>query len=154
MSNMLRCSRLVAAAAVTFVIALTACGVPQTSLSYGVNELQYTSAVLEEEAAQIGQFLFETSGVNIGAPASVRLDKNGIRVQTGSGARQWHFTYSFQIAVQGQVGEMARLEADIRAWRAGLLEQVFESETREIKRIVQMSICESPFEGCAQVSEP
>ena len=70
-------------------------------LDYGGNEFFYTSALLDDEAAEIGDFIFENSGSDLLGSLSLQADKNGVRVRTGSGARQWHFTYIFRFVLDG-----------------------------------------------------
>ena len=48
-------------------------------LDYGGNEFFYTSALLDDEAAEIGDFIFENSGSDLLGSLSLQADKNGVR---------------------------------------------------------------------------
>lgn len=117
-------------------------------LEYGGNEFFYTSALLDDEASDIADFIFERSGSDVLGSVSLQADKNGVRVQKGSGARQWHFTYIFRFVVNGAQRGDAETATSLEQLSAGLFENVLGEETREIKRITEMYVCQKKFEEC------
>ncbi len=143
---------LVVAVLTAVVIVAAGCGPGQgRRLDYSGNEFFYTSALLDDEAKEIGDFIFERRGSDLLGSVSLQADKNGVRVQTGSGARQWHFTYIFRFvlddAQRGGSENAGRLERLTR----GLFENVLGEETREIKRITEMYVCQKKFAECVLV---
>ena len=133
----------------TILVVATGCGAGHGErLEYGGNEFFYTSALLEDEATEISGFIFERSGTDLLGSVSLQADKNGRRVQTGSGARQWHFTYIFRFVVDGAQRGDAETATSLAQLSAGLFENVLGEETREIKRITEMYVCQKKFEEC------
>ena len=117
-------------------------------LDYGGNEFFYTSALLDDEAAEIGDFIFENSGSDLLGNLSLQADKNGVRVRTGSGARQWHFTYIFRFVLDGAQSGGSETSNSLEQLTNGLFENVLGEETREIKRITEMYVCQKKFAEC------
>ena len=120
-------------------------------LEYGGNEVFYTSALLDDEAKEIADFIFERSGSDLLGSVSLQADKNGRRVQKGSGARQWHFTYILRFVLDGAQRGDAETANSLEQLTAGLFENVLGEETREIKRITEMYVCQKKFEECSLV---
>ena len=117
-------------------------------LEYGGSEFFYTSALLDDEAKEIGDFIFEGGGNDLPGSISLQADKNGVRVQTGSGARQWHFTYIFRFVLDGAQSVGSETSNSLEQLTNGLFENVLGEETREIKRITEMYVCQKKFAEC------
>ena len=140
---------LVIAVLTAVVIVAAGCGPGHGKrLDYSGNEFFYTSALLDDEAKEIGDFIFERSGSNLLGSVSLQADKNGVRVQTGSGARQWHFTYKFHFVLDDAQSGGSVTANSLEQLTNGLFENVLGEETREIKRITEMYVCQKKFAEC------
>jgi hypothetical protein len=127
-------------------LVIAACGNPRTIRS-GENEMTYTSAILEEEANEIADLIFSDE-VDLGNDFDTSLDKNGVLLPTGSGARRWNFTYTIKVFVEGDVLDNSKIEDELTELAGSISEQVLGPETREYRRIVELFHCSKKFDDC------
>ena len=121
---------------------------------YEESELFYTSAILEPEARELGEYIFGGQSTEIGDNMSIHVDKVGVRSSVWSaGARQWVLTYDFKVVVYKSAENGGGVANGLSDLAAAIEEDVFEEESREIKRIAIMHLCAKKFDDCTRMSE-